>query len=98
MILDHPLQALHYQPVTFASKDVFLPETYREPGKESGVLFGETFMCRDFNVGERGPGGQGQADVIGQKAVPVTLALSTPQIRRTQTSALRGGRRGSREI
>jgi len=39
-------------------------------------------MCRDYSVGERGTGGRGQADVIGQKPVPVTL--STPQIRRTR--------------
>ena len=68
-------------------------------------------MRRDYSVGERGTVGQGQAgdrgtvgqgqaDVIRQKPVPVTLSLSlsTPQIRRTQTSALQGGRRGSWEI
>jgi hypothetical protein len=83
---------------TIASTDVSLSETYREPGKDSGILFGETFMCREYGFGERGTGGQGQGGVIGQKPVPVTLPLSTPQIRRTQTSAVRGGRRGSREI
>ena len=55
-------------------------------------------MCRDYSVGDGGTGGQGQADAIGQIPVPVTLSLSTPQIRRTQTYALRAGRRGSREI
>jgi len=98
MFLDHPVQSLQYQLDTIASTDVFLPETYSEPRKKSGILFGETFMRRDYGVGERGTGGQGQGDVIGQKPVPVTLPLSTPQIRRTQTSAVRGGRRGSREI
>ena len=106
--LDNPVQALQYQPVTIASTDVFLFGTYREPGKKRGVLFGENFMRRDYSVGERGTVGQGQAgergtvgqgqaDVIRQKPVPVTLSLSlsTPQIRRTQTSALQGGRRGS---
>jgi hypothetical protein len=97
IFLDHPVQSLQYQLDTVASTDVFLPETYREAGKESGILFGETFMCRDYGV-ERGTGGQGQGNVIGQKPVPVALPLSTPQIRRTQTSAVRGDRRGSREI
>jgi len=44
--------------------------------KRGGVSFGETLMCSDYSVGERGTGGQGQADVTGQRPVPGTLSLS----------------------